>query len=107
MLLSLVAGAILATIRQIRKLPTEILACVLSSSRENEVRTKHPLRQRREELGLTMTEVSERTGIHLGNLSEIETGKAGVSVGNLIKLARALGLHALASELSYWSGGRS
>jgi transcriptional regulator with XRE-family HTH domain len=66
-----------------------------------------PLRQRREELGLTMTEVSRRSGIHLGNLSEIETGKAGISVENLIRLSRVLGLHSFASELSYWTGGRS
>jgi transcriptional regulator with XRE-family HTH domain len=70
------------------------------------VEANHPLRQRREELGLTQAEVSLRAQIPVPSLSRIETGKSGVSTATLIRLARVLGLHALASELSYWTGER-
>jgi transcriptional regulator with XRE-family HTH domain len=71
------------------------------------VRTNHPLRQRRQELGLTQAEVARRAEIPVPSLSRIETGKSGVSTATLIRLARVLGLHSLAAELDYWTGPRS
>jgi transcriptional regulator with XRE-family HTH domain len=69
--------------------------------------TNRPLKQRREELGLTLRETAQRSGIPASNLSMIERGRRGISTANLTRLARVLGLHSLASELSYWTGERS
>jgi transcriptional regulator with XRE-family HTH domain len=45
---------------------------------------------RRKALGLTLRQVSERSGLTYGFLSELENGKKSVSVRNLYALAAAL-----------------
>ena len=50
------------------------------------------LRRRREQLGLSLTDMSERTGIDRGTISKLETGKiANPTVATLRIYARALG----------------
>lgn len=42
--------------------------------------------------GLTAAEVSERAGIARATLSAIESGKGGVSLENVLRVARVLGI---------------
>ncbi len=50
------------------------------------------LRREREQLGLSLTDVAERTGIDRATISKLETGKiANPTVGTLRTYARALG----------------
>lgn len=50
------------------------------------------LKQLRKKQGLTLAELAERTGSHVGNLSRIERGVAKPSLDLLYRLADALGL---------------
>jgi transcriptional regulator with XRE-family HTH domain len=57
----------------------------------------YAVRLRREELGLTQEDLSERAGIHRTYLSDLERGTRNVSLINIDRLAAALELPA--SEL--------
>lgn len=48
------------------------------------------IRQRRESLGMTQAELSERTGLDRANISKIEGGRYNVSVDLLGRIAGAL-----------------
>lgn len=50
------------------------------------------IRERRRELGWTQEELSRKSGISKGFLSDIENGKRSVSAENLSEIARVLGL---------------
>ena len=50
------------------------------------------LRARREELGLNQAQLAELAGIYQANLSKMETGKMGVQLGTLDRLAACLGV---------------
>jgi HTH-type transcriptional regulator / antitoxin HipB len=51
--------------------------------------------RRRQELGLTQTELADRLGIGRPNIYRIEHGKQNVTVDTLCKLAEALGITAV------------
>lgn len=50
------------------------------------------IRERRKELGLTLTDLAERTGVSVSMLSMLERGVAGASIGTLVAVASALHL---------------
>ena len=50
------------------------------------------LRQARRLRGLTLKDLSERTGLSLRFLSEIERGKDGASLGRVLRVAQVLGV---------------
>ena len=50
------------------------------------------IRDRRKSLGLTLSNVSERTGVSLGYLSQIELGKNSASIETLYRICLALGI---------------
>lgn len=50
----------------------------------------HFLREFRTEKGLTLAEVSDRTGIPVSTLSKVETGKMSLSYEKLVRLSRGL-----------------
>lgn len=51
----------------------------------------HILRARRQTHGLTLLELSRDSGVHIANISRIETGERRATADILIKLARPLG----------------
>lgn len=51
------------------------------------------LRSRRQELGLTLKEVADRTGLSVGFISQIERGITMPSITSLIAVARVLDVH--------------
>lgn len=50
------------------------------------------LRRARRAQGLSLVQLSERTGLSLRFLSELERGKTGASVGRVLRVAEAVGL---------------
>ncbi|MCS6863866.1 MAG: response regulator [Gemmataceae bacterium] len=50
------------------------------------------IRERRKALGLTLANMSDRTGVSLGYLSQIELGKNSASIETLYKICLALGM---------------
>jgi transcriptional regulator with XRE-family HTH domain len=50
------------------------------------------IRERRKSLGLTLANVSDRTNISLGYLSQIELGKNSASIETLYRICLALGM---------------
>jgi ActR/RegA family two-component response regulator/DNA-binding XRE family transcriptional regulator len=50
------------------------------------------IRERRKALGLTLANVSDRTGVSLGYLSQIELGKNSASIETLYRICLALGM---------------
>jgi CheY-like chemotaxis protein/DNA-binding Xre family transcriptional regulator len=50
------------------------------------------IRERRKVLGLTLSNMSERTGVSLGYLSQIELGKNSASIETLYRICLALGI---------------
>ena len=50
------------------------------------------IRERRKTLGFTLSNVSERTGVSLGYLSQIELGKNSASIETLYRICLALGI---------------
>jgi len=56
---------------------------------------RYDITKRREELGLSMAEVSRRSGIDYGLLSRVESGKRLVSLGIAPALAKALEMEIL------------
>ncbi|HEY8503699.1 MAG TPA: response regulator [Gemmataceae bacterium] len=50
------------------------------------------IRERRKALGLTLHKMSQRTGVSLGYLSQIELGKNSASIETLYKICLALGI---------------
>ncbi len=58
------------------------------------------IRARRTDLGLTLPQLAEAAGVSARFLSDVETGKANISIGRLAGIAAALGtpLHALVRE---------
>ena len=50
------------------------------------------IRERRKSLGYTLSNVSERTGVSLGYLSQIELGKNSASIETLYRICLALGI---------------
>ena len=49
------------------------------------------IREIREELGLTLEKLADKTGISKGFLSDVETGKRDISSEYLLKIADAVG----------------
>ena len=62
----------------------------------------HALRQRRQALGLTLREVSRRSFVSIGYLSEVERGKKPISSDSIWSLCNALDLplYVLLNEVS-------
>jgi DNA-binding transcriptional MerR regulator/quercetin dioxygenase-like cupin family protein len=58
---------------------------------ENDVNMGLRLRVIRTNLGLSLAEVAERTGLSISFLSAVERGQSSISLGNLFKLADAYG----------------
>ncbi len=50
------------------------------------------MRRRREELGLTQIELSERSGVHLRSINNLESGTGNPSLETLNKLTEVLKL---------------
>jgi DNA-binding NtrC family response regulator len=50
------------------------------------------IRERRKSLGFTLSNMSERTGVSLGYLSQIELGKNSASIETLYRICLALGI---------------
>ncbi|HUR53323.1 MAG TPA: helix-turn-helix domain-containing protein, partial [Gemmataceae bacterium] len=50
------------------------------------------IRERRKALGLTLSNMSDRTGVSLGYLSQIELGKNSASIETLYRICLALGM---------------
>jgi transcriptional regulator with XRE-family HTH domain len=48
------------------------------------------LREARERLGLTQEQVGERSGVHTGEISRVESGKRDPQVSTLERLAKAV-----------------
>jgi DNA-binding response OmpR family regulator len=51
------------------------------------------IRERRKALGLTLKEMSDRTSLSLGYLSQIELGKNSASIETLYRISLGLGIH--------------
>ncbi|WP_114593643.1 helix-turn-helix domain-containing protein [Euzebya pacifica] len=58
-----------------------------------------PLRQVRIARGLTLQEVATRAQVDAAQLSRVETGKSGLSVNSLFRVAQVLGLTELVQLL--------
>ena len=56
------------------------------------------LRRRREELGLTQVELSERSGVHLRSINNLESGKGNPSFETMNKLAEVLKLEIIVRQ---------
>ena len=56
------------------------------------IRVGARLRSRRQELGLTMSEVAERSGLTAGFLSQLERDQTSVSLSSLARICEALGI---------------
>lgn len=69
---------------------------------ELQIMIGHALRQRRQALGLTLREVSRRSFVSIGFLSEVERGKKPISSDAIWSLCNALNLplYVLLSEVS-------
>ena len=50
------------------------------------------IRERRKALGLTLSNMSDRTNVSLGYLSQIELGKNSASIETLYRICLALGM---------------
>ena len=50
------------------------------------------IRERRKALGFTLSTMSEKTGVSLGYLSQIELGKNSASIETLYRICLALGI---------------
>ena len=50
------------------------------------------IRERRKSLSLTLSNMSDRTGVSLGYLSQIELGKNSASIETLYRICLALGM---------------
>ena len=66
-----------------------------------------PLREIRQAQGLTLYEVSKRTGIDSGQLSRMERGLQGISLPTLYKLTEELGPRQLTRLLKPYIGTRA
>jgi transcriptional regulator with XRE-family HTH domain len=58
-----------------------------------ELTTGKVIQAKRKNFGITLEEVSEVTGIDMGNLSAIENDKKAIGVKSAIKIGYAIGLH--------------
>ena len=58
------------------------------------LRLSRVVRQRREELGISQEEISNRSGLHRTYISDVERGSRNLSLRNLIRLAWALEMSA-------------
>ena len=64
------------------------------------------MREQRKKMGITLSELSRRSGISRAHLHSIESGDSNVSADKLITLAQALGLLVsnLIGEIDGWRG---
>lgn len=53
---------------------------------------EHPLKVWRAENGVTLQALSDKTGLHTGSISLIESGKRGLSFTTIRKLSKATGI---------------
>lgn len=51
---------------------------------------KNKVKQRRDDLGLTVRDLSSNSGVSLGTISEVENEKVDPKVSNALKIAKAL-----------------
>ena len=58
--------------------------------RKREVRNVQTIRERREELGMTQTELAKKVGLTPNMICKLESGAVKPSVDSLIKLAQVL-----------------
>jgi transcriptional regulator with XRE-family HTH domain len=65
--------------------------CVLDQPIETKPRIGTVLRAKRQDCGLTLKQVAERTGLSQGFLSQVENDKATPSLSSLVQIGRALG----------------
>jgi transcriptional regulator with XRE-family HTH domain len=61
-----------------------------ASDKETVLKVGESVREIRESKGLSLRDISQRTGLAIGLLSEIEEGKVAPPLGTIIKLAKAL-----------------
>lgn len=54
--------------------------------------------------GMSLRETARKSGMDPGHLSKVERGQAGVSIGQLKRLADVLGLTELSTLLTPYSG---
>lgn len=52
------------------------------------------IREERGRLGISQEELAERTGLHRTYIGSIERGERNVSIDNVERIARGLGIHA-------------
>lgn len=66
---------------------------MLSNTRRKGFHTAlgHRIHVRREELGLTLTEMADQMGMARGHLSQVENGLAGLTLWSAAAIAKALG----------------
>lgn len=83
---------------QITSLQQAVLGCLETKGllRMSEAALKESLgrtiRERRKQLGLTLAQMAQRTGVSLGYLSQIELGKNSASIETLYRISLGLGV---------------
>lgn len=68
-------------------------------TQDEKIRIGKEIASLRAKRGMTIRELSEKTGIYISNLSNIETGKTSTGVDTLSKIADALGARVDITEI--------
>lgn len=71
-----------------------------TDTRQNQSRLEPPIRGARVAKGMGLAETARAAGLDPGHLSKFERGQAGMSVDNLARLARVLGLKEMSKLLA-------